>query len=90
MGRTKLIKMRLRTGWLITTLLSIVVALGFYIDGKLEACGPKEVDGQCGMGPIAALVFGIFAGATIFITMTVYFLIAARRRRTLPPGKQNI
>jgi hypothetical protein len=42
------------------------------------------------MGPAAALGFGIFAGATIFITMTVYFLIAARRRRTLPPAKHNI
>jgi len=83
---TKPNQMKLRTAWLITTLLSIVVPIGFYIDGRLEACGPKEADGQCGMGSAVMLVFGIFAGVTIFITMTAYFLIAAHRRRTLPPG----
>ena len=73
-------KIRLRTAWLLTTFLSIAVAFGFYLSGKYGDCGPTEIDGQCGMSSFVELWFGIVAGATIFVTMTVYFLIVARRR----------
>jgi hypothetical protein len=77
----KLRQMRLMTAWLLTTLLSIVVALIFYVGGRLGDCGAREVDGQCGMSSWVGLWFGIFAGSIIFITMTSYFLVVAHRRR---------
>jgi hypothetical protein len=74
-------KMKLKTAWLLTTLFSVVVGTIFYVGGKLGDCGPKDIDGQCGMSSFVGLTFGILAGATIFIVMTFYFVIVARERK---------
>jgi hypothetical protein len=74
-------RLNLPVAWLITSLLSVAIAVGGYAWGKTLDCKPGQIDGQCGLGTFVGLLYGAGAGLAIFLSMTVYFLVVAYRRR---------
>jgi hypothetical protein len=79
--------------WLVMTALSIAVAVGCYGCGRAIDCAPGQVDGQCGLGTGMGEAAGVFIGAAIFLSATIYYAGEARKRRrvatqqTEPEGK---
>jgi hypothetical protein len=75
-------RLNLPVAWLITSMLSIAIAVGGYAWGKAVDCKPGQIDGQCGLGTFLGLLYGVGAGLAIFLITTVYFLVVAYRRRS--------
>ena len=74
-------RLNLPVAWLLTLLLSVGIAVASYAFGKAGDCKPGEIDGQCGMSTFFGLLYGVGAGLTIFLSLSVYFLIVAYGRR---------
>jgi hypothetical protein len=75
--------------WLTMTALSAAAFIGCYGCGKAIDCSPGQIDGQCGLGTGVGEISGIFVGAAIFISATIYYGSAAlkRSRITTQPNK---
>jgi hypothetical protein len=74
-------RMNLVLAWLIGLLVSTSVAALGIGWGKSVDCKPGQVDGRCGLGTFLGLLYGGGAGLAILLSMTVYILIIAYRRR---------
>ena len=74
-------RLNLPIAWLLTLLLSVGIAVASYAFGKAGDCKPGQVDGQCGLSTFVGLLYGVVAGLTIFLSLSVYFLIVSYRRR---------
>jgi hypothetical protein len=74
-------RLNLPVAWLITSMLSAIIAVGGYAWGKAGDCTPQQVDGQCGLSTFVGLVCGVGTGLVIFLISTVSFLVIAYRRR---------
>ena len=82
------ISKNLTLAWLFTLVLSVVIAVLSYYSGRASDCKPGQIDGQCGLSTFLGLVYGIGAGLTILVVVTVCLLVVAyRRRRTLSAGE---
>jgi hypothetical protein len=66
-------RLSLPRAWLITSMLSIAIAVGGYALGKAVDCKPGQIDGQCGLGTFLGLLYGVGAGLVLFLITTVYF-----------------
>jgi hypothetical protein len=75
-------RLNLPVAWLITSMLSIAIAVGGYAWGRDVDCKPGQIDGQCGLGTFLGLFYGVGAGLAIFLITTVYFLVVAYQRRS--------
>jgi cation transporter-like permease len=69
--------------WLVALLISVLIPVGSYFIGKAGDCQPGQIDGQCGLSTFVSILYGLSSGAVILISITVYVLIAAYRRRQL-------
>ena len=67
--------------WIGSIAVSVFVVFGGYAIGRSADCQPGQIDGQCGLSTFYWSVYGIMAGAVIFLCVTVYVLIAAYQRR---------
>lgn len=67
--------------WLAMAALSIAAFIGCYGCGRAIDCSPGQIDGQCGLGTGMGEVAGAFIGAAIFLSATIYYGVAALKRR---------
>jgi hypothetical protein len=74
-------KLNLPLAWPATAVVSILVALTYYVLGVKGDCKPHEIDGQCGLSTFVGLLYGVFAGAVIFVSISLCLLILALKRR---------
>jgi hypothetical protein len=74
-------QLNLPLAWLATVIVSLLVTFGLYLYGVKGDCKPHEIDGQCGMSSFFGLLYGILAGAVIFVTISLYLLVLGIKRR---------
>ena len=51
-------RLNLPVAWLITSVLSIAIAVGGYANEKAEDCKPGQIDGQCRLSTFVGLLYG--------------------------------